>query len=622
MANYANLLATIAANIYTNNNNEVTAAMVKTAVDTMVASLGAGYQFMGVATPATNPSNPDTKQFYIASTPGTYSYFGGAVVNDGEVAILKGSGTSWTKEVTDIAAGAELNKTNKTLRDIYQNVFGDEIDLSALGFENKYISNANVWVTGAGTYNDCVLLPVHPGERYMLLVPDTSARQSIYAFLQSDTPVGVAVDFVPGYESRVLVDENVELVIPDGCSYLYLFNKTNTTPFLPTIASNDIKIALQQGYFAYSGGAISNGTLSTRVRVGDVSNLIEGRYHIKLKPGYLIRAIYICKVGGASAREVVGPDERLTEYLFSPLGERMYSAITICKEDDTATISPTEDIVEFLTKSEGLYALEESMYDLTGEVDALKDRHPIKNAVFMGDSITQGVYSYWHNGIHTDANRYNGFDISDPSSVAESTEYHGIHYYFARLAGCEIVNLAKRGTGYVADTRNLGNALDVATSYSFADVDFVALFFGVNDYIQGVPIGAIGTPNTIRGNLASVLQKIASDNPLCKIVVFSPYNTFGQVSNGGDYISNQLYGDDTTNYALGYDYQGEGTLGDYIAAIDDVCSYYGVQHVKLSESNIVNRLTIKNIMIDGLHPSKESYPMLAAEIYGKGNYGV
>ena len=35
MANYANLLATIAANIYTNHNNEVTAEMVKTAVDAM-----------------------------------------------------------------------------------------------------------------------------------------------------------------------------------------------------------------------------------------------------------------------------------------------------------------------------------------------------------------------------------------------------------------------------------------------------------------------------------------------------------------------------------------------------------------------------------------------------------
>lgn len=81
MANYANLLATIAANIYTNNNNEVTAAMVKTAVDAMVASLGAGYQFMGVATPATTPGNTDIKQFYLASEPGIYTGFDNLTVS-------------------------------------------------------------------------------------------------------------------------------------------------------------------------------------------------------------------------------------------------------------------------------------------------------------------------------------------------------------------------------------------------------------------------------------------------------------------------------------------------------------------------------------------------------------
>lgn len=96
MANYANLLATIAANIYTNGNNEVTAAMVKSAVDAMVASLGAGYQFAGVATPSTNPGTPDFRCFYITSKPGTYTNFSGLAVKDGEVAVLYWD-TSWHK---------------------------------------------------------------------------------------------------------------------------------------------------------------------------------------------------------------------------------------------------------------------------------------------------------------------------------------------------------------------------------------------------------------------------------------------------------------------------------------------------------------------------------------------
>lgn len=102
MANYSNLLAVIAANIYQNNNNEVTADMVKTAMDAVVACIGNGYLYKGVATPATDPSTPDENVFYLASEAGTYTNFGGLVVELNEVAILKGSGTSWSKEVTGV----------------------------------------------------------------------------------------------------------------------------------------------------------------------------------------------------------------------------------------------------------------------------------------------------------------------------------------------------------------------------------------------------------------------------------------------------------------------------------------------------------------------------------------
>ena len=247
----------------------------------------------------------------------------------------------------------------------------------------------------------------------------------------------------------------------------------------------------------------------------------------------------------------------------------------------------------------------------------------IKKAVFMGDSITQGVYSYWHNGEHAETDRYNGFDIINMGDVAEATAYHGIHYYFGLFSGAEMVNLGKRGTGWVADTRGLGTAPVVANRYNFAGTDFVALCFGVNDYIQGKAIGDITTKvaGTVIGNMCTTIEKILTDNPLCKVVVYSPYNTWGQVSYGGDYTSNVLYGTESTNYALGHTISGH-TLQDIIDAEEAVCDYYGIQCVNLSKSNVVNRFTIKNILVDGLHPTKESYIKLAAEIYGKGNFGA
>lgn len=75
-------------------------------IDSMVS---AGFAFMGIAAPTTNPGTPDQKMVYIAVEPGTYTNFGNLVVAEGEVALLKWDST-WTKEVTGIATAAQLNQ--------------------------------------------------------------------------------------------------------------------------------------------------------------------------------------------------------------------------------------------------------------------------------------------------------------------------------------------------------------------------------------------------------------------------------------------------------------------------------------------------------------------------------
>lgn len=112
MAAYDNLRAVIAANVYQNNNNEVTADMVKAAMNAMVASLGAEFQFGGVAVPTDNPGTPDYKVAYLASTPGTYSKFDGITLADGEVAILKWDGAAWSKQVTGAATAEAVGMAN------------------------------------------------------------------------------------------------------------------------------------------------------------------------------------------------------------------------------------------------------------------------------------------------------------------------------------------------------------------------------------------------------------------------------------------------------------------------------------------------------------------------------
>ena len=109
MANYSNLLAVIAANIYQNNNNEVTADMVKTAMNEMVNSLGDGFQEYGFATPDGSPShNSDVKAAYLAILPGQYTNYGGFELNDEQIAIFTYTG-SWASEIHTMLGTARID---------------------------------------------------------------------------------------------------------------------------------------------------------------------------------------------------------------------------------------------------------------------------------------------------------------------------------------------------------------------------------------------------------------------------------------------------------------------------------------------------------------------------------
>lgn len=107
MANYSVLKAAIQAVIKANGNNEITGALLQQSLISMIMSLGAHYEFVDVATPSTNPGTPDQNVFYFAATAGTYSNFGGIVVNDGEACFLCYNGT-WTKKVSGAATAAQV----------------------------------------------------------------------------------------------------------------------------------------------------------------------------------------------------------------------------------------------------------------------------------------------------------------------------------------------------------------------------------------------------------------------------------------------------------------------------------------------------------------------------------
>lgn len=212
MANYANLLAQITANIYSNNNQDITGDGLQAQLNAMVASLGAGYQFMGVAHPADTPSGyADLRAFWLAGEAGTYTNFGGLVLADGEVAVIKYDGNGWSKSVTGAASAAQVDELVQEVTDI------------PFPRESTYINTSGEPGASAAGYNCTNLIKVNPRETWVY----------------SGYFAAPSLHMVWGYPTKsysngqgILVAgvsyEKTEFVVPEGINYLMAWGPIST----------------------------------------------------------------------------------------------------------------------------------------------------------------------------------------------------------------------------------------------------------------------------------------------------------------------------------------------------------------------------------------------------------
>lgn len=97
---YEELKTAIASVIKENGRHEITGNLLQDCLMAIINTFGGGYQFVGVATPATEPITGDGKYFYLAGTAGTYSQFGGGIsLQAGQLAVLTYDSTEWEKHV-------------------------------------------------------------------------------------------------------------------------------------------------------------------------------------------------------------------------------------------------------------------------------------------------------------------------------------------------------------------------------------------------------------------------------------------------------------------------------------------------------------------------------------------
>lgn len=219
MANYNNLLSTINGAIKTNGTGAITGQLLQTILDGMVASLGAKYQYAGVATPSTNPGTPDENVFYLATQAGTYTNFRGLVVDDGEVCALKWDGT-WVKEVTGAATAEQVSQ------------LGQEYDTSTRqGFKNLFYTGTDaidniVFNTSGVKVQDnayiTLILSVNPGDLIVsrllpTLIDIFGERLAQSDFIQYITPAQV-------------------FIVPNNCYWVTLswYKPSTSVPYSPT----------------------------------------------------------------------------------------------------------------------------------------------------------------------------------------------------------------------------------------------------------------------------------------------------------------------------------------------------------------------------------------------------
>lgn len=229
MANYGNLKNAIQNNYeWDNGENKIEGPDVEQCLLALIDSLGANYQYAGVAklTPTpTDPGTPDQNVFYIAYQPGTYANFDGKVIADGEIAIFKYNG-AWIKDEFDAI-------TNPAFKGFKQDVIYELGLLDLTLFGKLPLAVTGQIVTG-GQWNlssatEHYAIPIKPGSSIRLVI---GANYTRYTFLKSyplELVAGDAVDYATGYGSGdnfpfVVTGTNTEISVtaPSDAKYLYV----------------------------------------------------------------------------------------------------------------------------------------------------------------------------------------------------------------------------------------------------------------------------------------------------------------------------------------------------------------------------------------------------------------
>lgn len=458
MAQYETLKSSIQAVIKQNGNNEITGELLQQSLLAIINSLGAGYQFAGIAVPSTNPGTPDQNVFYLAGDAGEYSNFGLSVATN-ELAVFVYNG-SWSKSVVKTEQEFLFAERSPFIKELYINPDGVAAGITHInnylfpptGYRVRF-SDGTSFIAGTpaniqdinDTFQVLPIIQDNGTTIYGYILLDYSLVESGISVCPINMNLATNIDFSPTIRSIVAGYGQYSGQLGNDNAIAPSLNLVSG--FLDMILTG--RVSWQSGYYNYAAGAEMENQAFARTKIfpaeldamfSGISGIGSGTYkYRRCFRSFWKNGIY---VGYQLYGSYYNPQSQVVETVD-------YDAFAL-----NVTIA---DFPEYITDIE-LLSL--------GSVRAVSGKYVFESGyIALGDSTTAGAMS--------DDGKTSWADIIAKKAVFQS-------YLKLAIGGATAM--------YVSGlTRLSSEVANIPSGFS----GFITLMIGVNDCGQQNPLGDV-----------------------------------------------------------------------------------------------------------------------------------
>lgn len=383
------------------------------------------------------------------------------------------------------------------------------------------------------------------------------------------TTAPIAVD--SSWSGATLTISGLEKLVPTFYASLYVYYFDASGTYIAYCANNQLYT---------SDGAKLTSTAEVEIPLPVAVDLTKDSQGI----GYFAKSSYIRVTVGVHKTNAIS-DADIANLVINV--DRLNTTQTVYSWSSTGQLHSNDKATQ--QNSADIAALKEDVATLKETVQ----KSPTNSGAVwyaIGDSITYGLYSTSFENYYQPVVGKRWVD------------------YVAKHNGYELTNLGVSGSGFVTGT----TFRTIVDRNNFADVDLVTIMLGINDWKNTDAVNKVGTMDddvstggTIVSELRYGLEKIIADNPYCKIILITPINA--KIGSRGTEATNWAYGYSGTITPC-------GSLKNFGDKLKEVCEYYGIQVIDMTNSSVVNRKSITTVLPDGIHPNLECYGVLGKEL--------